>query len=213
MAVVADSYLGLTPVGVPPGALLVTYGACTVPLWSQGFQEECARGQATVQMAFADAMQENQESAFAVVNSKADSVQIRYYNLLAQSVGAPAIDADAYYKLALKSLLGLSSNRNLVAYIVDGDTHCFLNKRWLSTTSTLGLNGTLLPRGGDRLALPWNGAAASSGAVPDVTSFPSALAAASKGEGKGKDKGKKGKAAGKGKKGKNPPWTWRARRG
>lgn len=146
MAAIADSFVAIIPPQIPPGSLLIAYGACTVPLWTESFLSACLQGKATPEMAYGDAMVEHPNSAFSNVNSKADALQIRYYNLFASVYGLPDIDADGMAK-AISLMLGNLSkeHKNYVSYIADGDQHCFLNRPCFETTDTRGEDGLLLP--------------------------------------------------------------------
>lgn len=141
-AVIADSFVCVMPAGAQ-GMLFRTYQVCDNGLLSTVDQEWCRAGNLTVQHVYASAIASFPEVTFASVNSKEDSEQIKYYNLLSKVFHGqpPTIDPASFYKLANSDLAVFNKYPNFVSYWVNSNQHMFLNWDSLYGVDATGTGG------------------------------------------------------------------------
>ena len=87
----------------------------------------------------ARAMQQHPKVPFAFIHSKKDFIQTFFYNSFAALFGYSTVTADAYFPLIRdKAIAVLNKQPNFVIFVVDGQTHAFINRAYLSTTTDTG---------------------------------------------------------------------------
>lgn len=165
-AVIVDSLiLGNFP---RPAQVLLSkkYGLCTSGLLREWERQSCEEGTLDLNNLLAATVDEHPEVMFAIINSKADMVQILMYNFMAPMLGVtPASKSASEYLATLNEYLaGFQAKPNFASYLISSDVHCWTSKKWLLTTDTTGDKGAGLH--GDMTLRQWLKGFTTPGDVP-----------------------------------------------
>merc|ERR1719232_1464593 len=125
-AVIVDSYMGVFPSGTQ-GPTIKNFGACNLPIFAD-FKDACERESVTIQDVFDNAIQSHPSVAFSVIQPKADLVQIGFYAAIALTFGRLDIILGINLYERSNRIKGnkFDNHPNFVHYIIDGDSHTFL---------------------------------------------------------------------------------------
>jgi len=143
-AVVADSYAGVFSPG-SMGPLIKQYGLCASGFVPSSLLDQCNAGTLTLDQLDAVWISEMPTKPWAFIQSKADIVQMSFYEALALSFNTTnkEISPSIFYADVNAIFGGYNkANANFLAYLVDGDTHCFTNADRFYTTTALGPDGS-----------------------------------------------------------------------
>jgi len=143
-SVIVDSYMGIFPSGTQ-GPTIKNFGCCNLPIFAD-FRAECEAETSNIQDVFAFAMQSHPGVAFSVIQAKGDLVQIGFYAAIAITFGRlDIILANSLFKRSNSIKERYDGYPNFVHFIVDGDSHTFLQSDGFFAATVTGADGS----GGD----------------------------------------------------------------
>lgn len=146
--VCADSFIGVTY----PTSDSRAVDAYLMELWKmcgthvikhRGMRHRCSHGRLTFSDVWKHAMRRHRRATFAHINSKSDLTQVHYANAVAAVVGNTAtMTKQQYYFAVNKRLEDWGRNRNYRSYLVDGEQHNYLDRRYAYTATPHGKQGS-----------------------------------------------------------------------
>lgn len=152
-SVLLDSYIGVFP-GHSESLLVKQLGACGLPILAP-FKDECERGGGTTALIVSALIKKYPKVAFAHIQSKADFVQIGYFDVMGMNFGGGInIPQSDFYYHANSMMEVYNKYPNWVAYVVKEDFHSFMTYpvEWRQS-SALGPNKTA--SGGSPMLQEW----------------------------------------------------------
>jgi hypothetical protein len=143
-AVVADSYAGVFPAGTM-GPLIYQYGLCSSGFIPASLMNTCNAQTLTLDQLDAVWISEMPTKPWAFIQSKADIVQMSFYEALALSFNTTdkAVSPSIFYA-GVNTIFGgyNQANANFLTYLIDGNTHCFTDTDRYYTANALGPDGS-----------------------------------------------------------------------
>jgi len=153
--VIVDSLItGIFPARAQ-AALIRVFHLCRIFLLGPRDKMICMEGTLDLVDVFEDLIDDFPQTSFAVINSKADSIQISVYDLMAAMVKiTPSfLNPFSYYHLVNQYLERLGAKANFASYLVNSPLHSWSSQAYLATTDTSGSEGAGLH--GDVTLLSW----------------------------------------------------------
>jgi hypothetical protein len=129
-AVVPDSYAGDFPPGTS-GPLIYGFGFCTSGLLSAALEAKCNAQMLTLSDIALFNMQATPSIPYVFLQSKVDNVQQSFYDVVALTSNSSqkSITPTQFYSDVNDIFGGYNSQQaNFVAYLIDGDHHCFTDQ-------------------------------------------------------------------------------------
>lgn len=125
-AVVPDSYAGIFPDGTM-GPLIAGFGFCNTELAYDDIKAQCDAKTLTLQDIDRATMNAVKSVPFSFIQSKTDIVQQSFYVSVGLSMGVNASITPAQFYADVNDVFGTYNQQhgNFLAYLVDGDQHCF----------------------------------------------------------------------------------------
>eukprot|EP00602_Paraphysomonas_sp_CaronLab_P002819 CAMPEP_0185025820 /NCGR_PEP_ID=MMETSP1103-20130426/9394_1 /TAXON_ID=36769 /ORGANISM="Paraphysomonas bandaiensis, Strain Caron Lab Isolate" /LENGTH=380 /DNA_ID=CAMNT_0027559187 /DNA_START=233 /DNA_END=1375 /DNA_ORIENTATION=- len=126
-AVIPDSYAGVFPEN-SMGAIFYDYGLCDIgkEFLSDDNLEKCYNQLLSLQDMTVDNIQKHPTVPFSFIQSKVDSVQLAYYMAVALSQDMDILISPTKFYAGVNEIFeSYNIYDNFLAYLVDGDTHCF----------------------------------------------------------------------------------------
>ena len=139
-AIVPDSYVGLFPPGLE-GQLIFEYGMCELDFLPGDAKTLCREKKVNTSYLVHSLMQASPHVPYLFLHSRADRVQIKYYNYLVDSYGLEdQIDEDTFVDEADAILVKYNNLSNFLVYYVDSTQHCFTPTPYLFFADTDGIS-------------------------------------------------------------------------
>lgn len=145
--VLADSYLGVFPVNSQGFVLRDIWPACTGTLGASlgglGLGGACENGTLSIQAVTTAAAKKHANAPWALIQSKADAVQLGFFEAIALSfkIHPILLSKAEFYERANAVLLGYEAVPNIVSYFVNGAMHTFTEDPLYYRASGAGPDG------------------------------------------------------------------------
>ncbi|CAK9107049.1 unnamed protein product [Durusdinium trenchii] len=129
-AVISDSYAGVFPSNTE-GAVLQRWKACSLNIFSPEQQRACQESRIGLPDVVAKIIQEHPTVAYGFIQSKADSFQRLFYELVAFTIqrSFSKLSGPLFYKLSNRIFKEYNKHKNFLLFLVDGDNHEFNSQR------------------------------------------------------------------------------------
>jgi len=118
---------------------------CDLPLWGDKFRANCSKGQVSISEAVQEIMELHPAVPFASIQPSTDSIQLKFYNKLANETPDPKWSPEDYYHALNLRLREWNRHPNFVSYVVNTSYHTFTSWPWLFETDLSGIEGARNP--------------------------------------------------------------------